>query len=124
MYILSVVCVRLLLLFPLLCRGLPGGLTGSLSKVSGVLGDAAAMLTFDSEFQKDRKKASSSIGEGVEGAAKVGDMEVLYLKGGGEAYIWHWVALCTVYTVTYTIFLQFLFQVLSLLSRELLLGKV
>ena len=69
---------------------LVGGVTGSLGKVSGVLGDAAAMLTFDTEFQKDRKKAAGSIGEGVEGVAKVATHYLCLLfvcgegGGGGE----------------------------------------
>ena len=52
-----------------------GGVSGSVGKVTGVLGDAAAKLSFDKDYQKTRKKASGSVGEGVEGAAKVRGVE-------------------------------------------------
>ena len=48
-----------------------GGVTGALGKMTGVLGDAAAKLSFNTEFQQDRKKVAGTFGEGVEGAAKV-----------------------------------------------------
>lgn len=50
---------------------LSGGVTGALGKVTGALGDAAAKLSFNTEFQKERKRGTGSIGGGVEGAAKV-----------------------------------------------------
>ena len=40
------------------------------------------MLTFDSNFQKDRKKATGSVGEGVEGAVKVGKYGCTVLERG------------------------------------------
>ena len=48
-----------------------GGVAGVAGKVTGVLADAVAKLSFDSEYQQDRRKASGTIGDGVEGAAKV-----------------------------------------------------
>lgn len=47
-------------------------MSGALGKVSGVLGDAAAKLTFDTKYLEGRKRTGDSLGEGVEGAAKVG----------------------------------------------------
>lgn len=40
-------------------------------KITGVLGDAVAKLTFDEEFQDKRHKDSFS--HGLEGAARVGE---------------------------------------------------
>jgi len=48
-----------------------GGVTGALGKMTGALGDAAAKLSFNTEFQQERKKVTGTFGEGVEGAAKV-----------------------------------------------------
>ena len=58
-----------------------GGLSGSVGKISGVLGDTVAKLTFDKDFQANRKRSSTSgsrsgsrsVGQGLEGAAKVLD---------------------------------------------------
>ena len=51
-----------------------GGLSGAVGKVSGVLGDAAAKLTMDDEYQEQRRRragGADSIGRSVGGAAKV-----------------------------------------------------
>ena len=48
-----------------------GGVTGALGKMTGAWGDAAAKLSFNTEFQQERKKVTGTFGEGVEGAAKV-----------------------------------------------------
>ena len=45
----------------------------ALGKVTGVLGDAAAKFSFDSEYQEGRKKTSGVYGN-VEGAAMVSQM--------------------------------------------------
>ena len=55
-----------------------GGVTGVFGKVSGVLGDTAARLTFDPEYQEERRRSggkktlTGTIGQGAEGVAKVG----------------------------------------------------
>lgn len=54
-----------------------GGLSGAFGKMSGVIGDAASKLAFDSEYQEDRKKAV-----GMEGAAKVGVVRGWGLSSG------------------------------------------
>ena len=48
-----------------------GGLSGVAGKVTGVFSDAAAKLTFDKEFQDERRKNTGTLGEGAEGAVKV-----------------------------------------------------
>ncbi len=48
-----------------------GGVTGALGKVTGAMGDVAAKLSFNTDFQEDRKKGTNTFGEGAEGAAKV-----------------------------------------------------
>lgn len=52
--------------------GTVGGLSGVAGKVTGVFSDAAAKLSFDKEFQDERKKNTGTLGEGAEGAVKVG----------------------------------------------------
>lgn len=55
-----------------------GGLSGAVGKVSGVLGDAAAKLTMDEEYQEKRRRrtgGSDSVRRGVEGAAKVDEVQ-------------------------------------------------
>ena len=39
--------------------------------MTGVLGDAVAKLTFDSDFQKQRQLQSDSLGQGLESFAMV-----------------------------------------------------
>ena len=42
-------------------------------QVTGVLGDTVAKLTFDDDFQgKRQQQKAGSVGQGLEGAAKVG----------------------------------------------------
>ena len=48
-----------------------GGAAGALGKMTGAIGDVAAKLSFNTDFQQDRKKGSNTLGEGAEGAAKV-----------------------------------------------------
>ncbi len=50
-----------------------GGLSGALGKVSGAIGDIAAKMTGDDEFQEDRRR-SDTWGQSLEGAAKVGQV--------------------------------------------------
>ena len=51
--------------------GTIGGITGVLGKVTGVMGDAAAKLTMDEEFVRERKHARGTVVQGFEGAARV-----------------------------------------------------
>lgn len=48
-----------------------GGLAGVGAKITGVFGDAVAKLTFDQEFQEQRRQGDASIGKGIEGLGKV-----------------------------------------------------
>lgn len=49
-----------------------GGVTGVLGRVTGALADTTTKLTFDKEFQGQRKRTGSKgIGQGLEGAARV-----------------------------------------------------
>ena len=48
-----------------------GGLSGVVGKMTGVLGDTFAKLTFDEEFQDKRSRGGSSVGQGLEGVVKV-----------------------------------------------------
>ena len=51
--------------------GTIGGITGVLGKVTGVMGDAAAKLTMDEDFVRERKHARGTVVQGFEGAARV-----------------------------------------------------
>jgi len=53
--------------------GTIGGISGVLGKVTGVLGDTTAKLTMDEEFLAKRRQGSGTVGQGLEGAAKVGE---------------------------------------------------
>ena len=50
-----------------------GGVSGALGKVAGVLAKTTTKLTFDEQYQEERRRSSGSkgIGQGLEGAAKV-----------------------------------------------------
>ncbi len=48
-----------------------GGLSGAIGKVSGAIGDFAAKLTGDDEFQEARRRTNDNVGSNLEGAAKV-----------------------------------------------------
>ena len=48
-----------------------GGIAGVGAKVTGALGDALAKLTFDQEFQGQRRQGDASIGQGIGGLGKV-----------------------------------------------------
>jgi vacuolar protein sorting-associated protein 13A/C len=52
--------------------GTVGGISGVLGKVTGVLGDTAANLTMDEEFQSQRKRERTrgNVGQSLEGAAR------------------------------------------------------
>ena len=52
--------------------GTIGGISGVLGKVTGVIGDTTAKLTMDEEFLARRRQGTGSVGQGLEGAAKVG----------------------------------------------------
>ena len=54
--------------------GTLGGISGVLGRVTGVLGDTTAKLTMDDEFVARRKQGSGGVGQGLEGAAKVGSV--------------------------------------------------
>lgn len=43
-----------------------------MGKVSGAIGDFAAKLTGDDEFQEQRRRSADTWGQSLEGAAKVG----------------------------------------------------
>ena len=51
--------------------GTVGGISGVLGKLTGALGDTAANLTMDDEFQSQRKRAKGNMGQSLEGAARV-----------------------------------------------------
>ena len=48
-----------------------GGIAGVGAKLTGALGDALAKLTFDKEFQGQRRQGDTSIGQGIGGLGKV-----------------------------------------------------
>ena len=44
------------------------------ARMTGVLGDAVAKLTFDSDFQKQRQQQSASLSQGLESFAMVSQL--------------------------------------------------
>ena len=51
---------------------IPGGVSGALGKVVGVLAKTTTKLTMDEEFQEKRKRAGAGgVRQGLEGAARV-----------------------------------------------------
>lgn len=73
--------------------GTVGGISGVLGKVTGVLGDTAASLTMDSEYQSQRKKARGSVGQSIEGAAKVRRKRKREEREKEGFRLWDWISL-------------------------------
>ena len=48
-----------------------GGIAGVGAKVTGVVGDVFAKLTFDEEFKEQRKRQQATFGQGIESLSKV-----------------------------------------------------
>lgn len=84
------------------CEITSGGLSGAFGKVSGVLGDAAAKLTMDTEYQEIRKRrtgGSDSFRRGMEGAAKVREDMVIY--------VWSSLLMSRSYMYTYILYVLY-----------------
>lgn len=74
-------------------------MSGAFGKVSGVLGDAAAKLTMDTEYQEIRKRrtgGSDSFRRGMEGAAKVREYMVTCMVLMSRSYMYTY-NICVLY---------------------------